>query len=376
MTAPLDGVLIADFTRVLAGPLATMTLADLGARVIKVERPGSGDETRAWGPPYSAHGTAYYDCVNRGKESIALDLGDPGDLALARELAQRADVVVDNFKPGTMDRLGLGYDDLSRHDPRTICCSITGFGSGAGRDRVGYDFLVQALGGLMSVTGPADQPTKVGVAVVDVLTGKDAVIGILAALRARDLTGRGDRLEITLLTSLLGGLVNQAQSVLEGIAPAGLGNQHPSIAPYESLACGEGVLAVACGNDGQFARLVQVLGDPGLATDPRFATNPQRVAHRAEMRTALEALLAARPAADWVGPLTEAGVPAGTIGTIRDGLDLAGSLGLDPLVEVGEGHSPQVRHPIAWREHDLPAPTPPPALGEHDAALRAWLQRD
>lgn len=370
---------MADFSRVLAGPMATMMLADLGARVVKVERPGSGDETRSWGPPFTAHSTTYFESVNRGKESITLDLRDPDDLALARELARRADVLLENFLPGNMDRLGLGYDTVSLDNPGLIYCSISGFGSGAGAQLPGYDFVIQAVGGLMSITGPVDEPTKVGVAVVDVLTGKDAVIGILAALAARARTGRGDRLEVCLLTSSLAGMVNQAQAALStGAAPQRLANRHPSIAPYETLAAADGRLAIACGNDGQFARLTQVLGAPDLATDPRFATNAARVTHRDLLAAELESRLATDTASAWVARLTAATVPAGVVATIPEGIAYAASLGLDPTVTVGGeadgvGGVEQVRHPVRWTAYAPTTPTPPPRLGEHDAALRSWL---
>jgi crotonobetainyl-CoA:carnitine CoA-transferase CaiB-like acyl-CoA transferase len=232
--APLAGVVVADFSRVLAGPLATMTLADLGARVIKVERPGVGDDTRSWGPPYSATGATYFESVNRNKESICLDLGNEADLEVARKLALRADVVVENFKPGGMDRLGLGYEALRKENPGLVFASISGFGSLGGADLLGYDFIVQALGGLMSITGDADgEPTKTGVALVDVLTAKDAAIGILAALNARISTGAGAHLELNLLSSLQGALANQGQAFLgAGVIPGRMGNAHPSIVPW------------------------------------------------------------------------------------------------------------------------------------------------
>ena len=374
---PLDGILVADFSRVLAGPLATMTLADLGARVIKVERPGVGDETRTWGPPFTEHGTSYFEAVNRSKESIALDLADPADLALARELASRADVLVENFAPGTLDRLGLSYETVSATNPGVVYCSISGFGREGGRDLLGYDFVVQAVGGLMSITGEPGRPTKAGVALVDVLTGKDATIGVLAALAGRARTGRGDRLEVTLLSSSLGAMVNQAQSALEqGRPPASMGNQHPSIAPYETLACSDGPIAVACGNDGQFRRLATVVGMPSLANDPDFATNAARVAHRTALVAHLEGALQADPttsAADWVARISAAAVPVGRVGTILDGLALATDLGLKPTVEIGHGFTRQVRHPVTYTAYETSSPTPPPSLGEHDAALRAWL---
>lgn len=381
MTLPLDGILVADFSRVLAGPLATAMLADLGARVIKVERPGAGDDTRAWGPPWTDNSASYFESANRSKESVALDLADPGDLELASELARRADVLVENFRPGALDRYGLGYGQVSAENPGVVYCSITGFGSGGGAHLPGYDFLVQAVGGLMSITGDSDDaggmPMKAGVALVDVLTSKDATIGILAALHARRVTGRGQRVEVNLLSSLLGSLVNQASSYLTtGSAPGRMGNAHPSIAPYELLPCAGGQVAIACGNDGQFRRLVAVLGDESLADDERFATNAARVHNRPALADALGALLADADADTWVARISAAGVPAGKVGTIADGLALASELGLDPLVDVGSGRPAQVRHPITYSDTPITEYTAPPRLGQHSDAVRRWLQEE
>ncbi len=378
MTAPLDGVLVADFSRVLAGPLATSMLADLGAEVVKVERPGAGDDTRHWGPPWTESSSSYFECANRSKESVELDLKDPADLALARELARRADVLVENHRSGALDRLGLGYDAVSADNPGIVYCSITGFGSDAGAALPGYDFLVQAVGGLMSITGEAGgEPTKVGVALVDVLTGKDAVIGVLAALAERSRSGRGQRVEVNLLSSLLGSLVNQAGAYLAtGVAPGRMGNGHPSIAPYETLRCRDGLLAVACGNDGQFRRLVSALGRPELADDPRFATNAARVGHRPELVAALEASLAPAGTATWATALAEAGVPAGRVGDIGSAFALAESLGLRPTLDVGAGHPPQVRHPVTYSRSAVRPPTAPPRLGEHNDRIRDWLAKE
>jgi crotonobetainyl-CoA:carnitine CoA-transferase CaiB-like acyl-CoA transferase len=374
--APLEGLLVADFTRVLAGPLATMTLADLGAEVVKVERPGTGDDTRQWGPPWTGEGSSYFECVNRSKQSIALDLRSESDLALARALIARADVLVENFLTGTMDRLGLGYDAMAPQNPRLVYCSITGFGSAAGASLPGYDFVVQALGGLMSITGePQGQPTKAGVALVDVLTGKDATIGILAALQEREGSGRGQRIEVNLLSSLLGSLANQASSYLtSGRAPTRMGNRHPSIAPYETLRCADGMLAVACGNNEQFARMCAVLACPELAEDPRFATNAARVHHRSYLVEALEKELARSCVVVWAARLTAMGVAAGAVNDLGDALELAGRLGLSPTTRVGSGHPDQVRHPITWSRSPLRRPTPPPALGEHSTVLRTRLE--
>jgi crotonobetainyl-CoA:carnitine CoA-transferase CaiB-like acyl-CoA transferase len=337
---PLGELRILDFSRVLAGPFATMMLADLGADVIKVERPGTGDETRTWGPPYDAHGRAtYFESVNRNKHSVALDLADEHDLERARTFAADADVIVENFRPDVMDKLGLGYEAVSATNPRLVYCSITGFGAGEGARLPGYDLLVQALGGLMSITGPpGGEPQKVGVAVVDVLAGLFASVGILAALRHRDRTGEGQRVEVDLMSSLLAALVNQGSAyTVAGVVPRRMGNAHPSISPYELYETQQGDLVLAVGNDRQFAALCDVLGAPGLATDPRFAGNAERVAHREELRRELVFRLAAAPAADWAQRLTAARVPAGQVNDLRGAFELAQSLGLDPIVQIETG---------------------------------------
>lgn len=378
---PLDGIVIADFSRVLAGPLAASTLADLGARVIKVERPEVGDDTRSWGPPWTSDGAAYFQSANRNKESLTLDLTDEVDRGVARRLAARADVFIENFRTGALDRFGLGYEQVRADNPGIVYCSITGFGSGPGAELPGYDFLVQALGGLMSITGASDdrggEPTKVGVALVDVLAAKDATTGILAALLQRGASATGQRVEVNLLSSLLAGLVNQASSFLTtGKAPSRMGNAHPSIAPYELLTCRDGALAIACGNDGQFRKLAVVLGEERLADDPRFATNAARVQNRSEMTHALERLLAAETADEWAARLSGAGVPAGKVGTIADGFALAETLGLRPLVEVGGGLPAQVRNPVAFSETPITDYAPPPRLGQHSDDVRRWLSEE
>ena len=377
---PLTGILVADFSRVLAGPLATMTLADLGARVIKVERPVTGDDTRSWGPPFSStSSTTYFDSVNRNKESISLNLDDEADRVLAAELVTRADVLVENFKPGGMEKIGLGYDDVRQGNPGIVYASISGFGAFGGIDLVGYDFIVQAVGGLMSITGEeAGQPTKVGVALVDVITGKDAVIGILAALAARERTGTGAKLDLNLLSSLQGALVNQAQAFLgAGQLPGRMGNAHPSIAPYEILNCADGPLAVACGNDIQFRRLLGVLGLESLASDERFATNSARVRHRADLATRLEQRLTAASASVWQQALTTVGVPAGQVASIEQSINLADSLGLRPTIDVcdtsGTVTGRQIRHPIDWTPQLAARAESPPSLDEHGKGIRAWL---
>jgi crotonobetainyl-CoA:carnitine CoA-transferase CaiB-like acyl-CoA transferase len=370
-TPPLGPLRILDFSRILAGPFATMLLADLGADVIKVERPGAGDETRSWGPPFDAHGRAtYFQSVNRNKHSVVLDLSAEADLARARELARDADVVVENFRPDVMDKLGLGYAQLSAENPRLIFCSITGFGAGAGAELPGYDLLVQALGGLMSITGAPDgEPQKVGVALVDVLAGLFASVGILAALRHRDRTGQGQRVEVSLLSALLAGLVNQASAyTIAGSVPGRMGNAHPSISPYELYATGEGDLVVAVGNERQFATLCEVLSAPELADDPRFGSNTERVANRAALKAELIARLAAAPASEWAQRLTAARVPAGVVNDLAGAFALAQAVGLDPIVEVPSAQGPPValtRNPIGLSRTPPTYRSAPPDLPDH-----------
>lgn len=375
---PLDGIVVADFSRVLAGPLATMTLADLGARVIKVERPETGDDTRSWSPPHSPTGATYFESVNRNKESVCLNLTDAQDRELALKLAERADVLVENFKPGGLAALGLGYEELSARNPGLIYASISGFGDAGGADLPGYDFIVQAAGGLMSITGPADSPYKAGVALVDVLTAKDTTISILAALRHRQSTGRGTHLKLNLLSSLQGALANQGQAWLgAGKLPARMGNDHPSIVPYQLLECADGPLAVAIGNDGQFRRFAQELGVSELAEDERFSTNPQRVAHREELVPLLEQALSARPAEEWRDALLAAQLPCGLVAGIDGGVELAEDLGLEPTVEVtdrsGATVGRQFRHPAQWEPALAHPRLAPPSLGEDTDAVVRWL---
>ena len=402
---PLSGVRVADFSRVLAGPHATMILADLGADVIKIESP-EGDGTRQWSPPVNAVGqSTYFAGVNRGKRSVALDLRSPEGLARARELAATADVVIENFKPGTMEKFGLGYEAVAEQNPGVVYCSISGFGDAAGKELPGYDLLVQAVGGLMSITGAADdaggEPTKVGVALVDILTGLNAVIGIQAALRAREVddnsrgqhvdasadvhgsankrVGRGQHVKVTLLGSLLSALANQASSTLEtGKAPGRMGNAHPSIAPYETFAAADQQVALAVGTDGQFRRLCEVIGAPEMADDARFANNPARVAHRVELRAAIDERLRARPAAEWIEALTAANIPAGRVNNIAQAIELAESLGLGMVAETpraaADGSTQVLRSiatPISFSETPARYGAPPPELDQHRGA--DWL---
>ncbi|WP_026551396.1 CoA transferase [Arthrobacter sp. H20] len=371
---PLNGIKVADFSRVLAGPFASMMLADFGADVIKVESP-FGDDTRSWTPPVDEYGVGtYFSSVNRNKRSVVCDLTTPEGQAAALEIAVTADVVIENFRPGIMERFGLDYESLKDRRPDLIYCSITGFGSTGGAHLPGYDLLVQAVGGLMSVTGGLDsEPSKVGVALVDVVTGQNAVVGILAALRSLEQTGVGQRVDVNLLSSLLSGLVNQASSTLAtGESPQRMGNAHPSIAPYETLRTADGPLAVAVGTDKQFAGLVRVLGVPELSGDERFAGNSNRVANRVVLKSLLEQQLGSNSAAEWSELLSLAGVPAGKVNSIVEALELADTLGLSPVVEIanadGTRTSQQVANPIHLSGTPARYLRPPPLLGEHNGA--------
>ncbi len=381
MPGALDGIVVADFSRVLAGPYATMLLGDLGATVVKVERPGVGDDTRAWGPPFAADGqSTYFQSVNRNKLSIDLDLSDPDDASVARRLAARADVMVENYKPGALRRFELAYEQVREANPAVVYCSISGFGSGEGKDLPGYDLLVQAMGGLMSITGTSE-PTKAGVAVVDVLTGLHASVAILAALLHRDTTGEGQRIEVTLLGALLSSLVNQASGFVgAGSVPAFMGNAHPSIAPYEVFATGDRPMIIAVGNDGQFVKLASVLGAEGLAQDPHYATNAARVANRGELKATLEDLLSAHGADEWQETITAAGVPCGPINDIAQGFALAERLGLEPVVDVADDRrsapQPQVANPAQYSRTPATYRSAPPSVGEDRAAVLTLLDLD
>jgi crotonobetainyl-CoA:carnitine CoA-transferase CaiB-like acyl-CoA transferase len=378
MSGALEDLRILDFSRVLAGPFATMIMADLGAEVIKVERPGSGDDTRSWGPPFDETGEAtYFLSVNRNKRSLALDLTNEEDLATARTLALSADALVENFRPGLMERLGLGYEDLRGENPRLIFCSITGFGHGAGAAIPGYDLLVQALGGLMSITGsPEGEPQKVGVALVDVLAGLFATVGVLSALHARERTGRGQRVDVTLLGSLLSALVNQGSAyTVAGVVPGRMGNAHPSIAPYELFETGEGQLVIAVGTDRQFSELCRVLGAPELVRDERFIDNRQRVAHRGELRAGLEAHLASRPARAWAELLVAARVPAGEVNDLAGAFALASRVGLAPIVSLARADGSEVpltRNPILLSDTPAEYGTAPPPLPQEGSPVTDW----
>jgi crotonobetainyl-CoA:carnitine CoA-transferase CaiB-like acyl-CoA transferase len=384
----LEGVRVLDLSRVLAGPWATQTLGDLGADVVKVEKPDEGDGTRSWGPPFlkDAAGrntteSAYYLSTNRNKRSVAIDFTRPEGQALIRRLAARSDVVIENFKVGTLARYGLAYEDLRAVNPRLVYCSITGFGQqGPYAPRAGYDYLAQGMGGIMSLTGPADgDPMKVGVAIADIMTGMYATVAILAMLRRRDATGLGQHADISLLDCQIAWLANQAQSYLtSGEAPPRLGNAHPTIAPYETFPTKDGQLILAVGNDRQFRTFCEAAGAPALADDPRFRTNETRVAHRTALAEAVRTLTRTRTTREWVELLEDLKVPAGPVNTIPQVFE-------DPHVR-SRGAVVELEHPLAPRPLRLLASplrlgeTPPtyrrapPTLGQHtDVVLEELL---
>jgi crotonobetainyl-CoA:carnitine CoA-transferase CaiB-like acyl-CoA transferase len=375
-SGPLAGIVIADFSRVLAGPYCTMLLADMGATVIKVESP-SGDETREWKPPVFEGQSTYYLSINRNKRSIALDFGAAGDIETARDIAASADVVIENFKPGGLDRFGLDYASIAELNPAVIYASITGFGTAGGAALPGYDLLVQAMSGLMSLTGDPEFPGyRSGVAVFDVITGLHAAIGVLSALHERSHSGRGQRIEVNLMSSALSGMVNQtAGFLLSGNVPTRMGNEHPSIYPYEPLPTADGEIVLAIGNDRQFRTLCGVMGAPHLATDPRFGTPPGRSHNRAALRPLLVDLLATRPASDWFDIFTQAGLPCAPINDVRGGIEFAERIGLEPVVQVGagEGAIPGVRNPITFSETPASYDLVPPGIDADRGDILGWL---
>ena len=375
----LQGLLVADFSRILAGPYATMLLADLGADVIKVERAGSGDDTRGWGPPFAGTDSTYFLAANRNKRSLELDLAQAEGRHSALALAARADVVIENFRPGALSKLGLGYEDVRRVNERVIYCTISGFGLEAGANLAGYDLLAQSVGGLMSITGPEPGvPTKVGVALVDVITGLHAAVGILAAVQHRERTGEGQRVTVNLLSSLLSALTNQASGYVSGgVVPDIMGNRHPSIAPYETFPTEDRPLALAVGNDRQFRSLCAVLGRDDLAGDPRFGTNTSRVAHREALFDELASAFKTSSADAWFEQLTRAGVPCGPINNIAEAFALAEQLGLQPIVtmETDSGSTVrQVANPIGLTATPPTYRRTPPRLGEDTESILDWIE--
>jgi crotonobetainyl-CoA:carnitine CoA-transferase CaiB-like acyl-CoA transferase len=356
-----------------------MLLADLGADVIKVEPP-AGEDTRSWVPPVTEDGVStYFLAINRNKRSVALDLKDEGDRALAQELARRADVLVQNFKPGGLAKFGLDYDGVSAVNPSVIYASISGFGSAGGKDMPGYDLMVQAMSGLMSLTGdPAGPPYRAGISAFDVIAGLHTTIAILAALNHRNATGEGQHLEASLMASAMSGMVNQTSAYAAGGAvPFRMGNSHPSLFPYEPLPTGDGELIVTAGNNAQFRRLCDVIGAPELPDDPRFADNPGRTANRDVLKPLLAEKLAAKSAAEWFDQLIAAGVPCGPINTVDKGIAFAEKLGLEPIVTAGTGvkSRPVMRHPVTFSKTPASYPLAPPELDEHGDEIRAWLAR-
>ena len=379
---PLDGVVVADFSRVLAGPLSTMMLGDLGAEVIKIERPGLGDDTRSWGPPFGEDGSAtYYLSVNRNKRSVTVDLADGEQRSQARALAVSADVVVENFRAGTMERFGLDYESLRAENPGLIYCRVSAFGPSGGRDLPGYDFIVQAASGLMSITGEAGgPPTKTGVAIVDVFTGLYATVGIVAALAERRTSGQGQFVEVNLLSSALAALVNQASAfVSAGVVPGRMGNLHPSITPYQTFATATEPIALAATNERQFSDLCKALDAPELAADGRWSFNTARVEHREALAAELESILRRQPCDRWVSRLTAHGVPCSPVNSIDAAFALAAELGLEPVRRLlsSDGQpTTTVANPITFSRTPTSHRLAPPALGADTAEVLDRLRSE
>jgi crotonobetainyl-CoA:carnitine CoA-transferase CaiB-like acyl-CoA transferase len=375
---PLNGLLIADFSRVLAGPYCTMLLGDLGATVIKVESP-AGDDTRSWMPPERDGVATYFIAINRNKRSVILDFNDPADLQLAHELTARADIFIENFKPGGLKRFGLDYAAVQQRNPGIIYASISGFGTAQGASLPGYDLIVQAMSGLMSLTGDPDGPAyRSGISVFDVIAGLHATIGILAALNHRNSTGEGQHVEVSLFASALSGMVNQTSAYVAGeVIPTRMGNAHPSLFPYEPLPTADQYLIIAAGNNGQFSKLCEVLELPELPRDPRFATTRDRNRNRDALRPILVERLRTRTAQEWFESLRAVGVPCGPINNVEGGVAFAREIGLHPVVEVGDGDDamPMIRHPISFSLTPPRHKLPPPALGQDSEQIRAWLSQ-
>ncbi|MEO5897574.1 MAG: CoA transferase [Vicinamibacterales bacterium] len=375
MNGPLDGITVVDLTRVLSGPYCTMQLADMGARVIKIEHPGRGDDTRAWGPPFIGGESAYFLSINRNKESLTLDLKGPSAQPVIAALLEKADVLVENFRPGTMARLSLDYATLSARYPRLVYCSISGFGqTGPRRSEAGYDAVMQAEGGLMSITGGVDGPGyRLGVAISDIAAGMFAAQAIGFALFARERTGRGQNLDIAMLDTTSALLTYQAGIYFAtGTTPPRMGNRHPTIVPYETLEASDGEFVIAVGNDQQWQRLCGVLTSPELGTDQRFATNRARVAHYAELRPILSGRLATRTRSEWVALLKAAGVPCGSVRTVAETLEdpqLAAREMIQELEHAAAGMIRVLGVPIKLSDTPGAVRTPPPTLGQHTAAI-------
>ena len=373
-TKPLSGIRVLDLSRILAGPLATMWMADLGAEVIKVERPGVGDETRRWGPPFVGGESAYFLSINRGKYGIALDLASEEGKKILRELVKISDVLVHNFLPRTAGKLGITYPEVSSINPRIVYVEITGFPKGPYHGEPGFDALIQGMAGLMAITGEGDRPAKVGVAIVDVLTAWAALSGTLAALLVRERTGRGSEVPVSLSTCSVAALINVGQAfLLTGEEPKRLGTAHPHIVPYQAFPAADGLFMVAVGTDRQFRALCEAIGRPELADDPRFSTNPARVQHREELVSLLEGIFRTKPRSEWIRLLKEKAIPAGPVNSLRE---LFGDVGIvDELVI-------EIEHPTVGRYRTVACPLPqanppsrmpPPRLGEHTEEVLSRL---
>ncbi|MEM7444971.1 MAG: CaiB/BaiF CoA-transferase family protein [Pseudomonadota bacterium] len=387
MSGPLEGVRILDLSRILAGPTCTQLLGDLGADVIKIERPGRGDDTRAWGPPFLKDGqgnetreSAYYLAANRSKRSVAIDIAKPEGVDLVRRLAEQSDVLIENFKTGDLERRGLGYEQLKQTMPSLVYCSISGFGrTGERAHKAGYDFLVQGMGGIMSVTGPEDGPPyKAGVGIADVMCGMYAATGILAALRHRDLTGEGQHIDLALLDSQIAWLINAGTYYLTaGEAPPRLGNGHPNIVPYQVFTTADGHMILAIGNDDQFARFCQEAGAPALATDSRFATNADRVRNRTTLIPLLDALTLARDTDAWIDVLDPLGVPCGPVRTIDTVFEDPQTSARNMRISVDHplsGTADLIGNPLHLSATPVDVKRAPPILGADTAeVLRDYL---
>lgn len=382
MNAPLNGIRVLDMSRILAGPWSAQTFADLGAEVIKIERPGTGDDTRSWGPPFlkdqdgnDTGEAAYFNSANRGKKSLTLDIADPEGQELVRRLAAKSDVLLENYKAGGLARYGLGYEDIKKVNPGIVYCSITGFGqTGPYKDRAGYDFMIQGMGGIMSVTGEADDkpgggPQKIGIALTDILTGLYTTIAALSALRLRDVTGVGQHVDMALLDVTAATMANQAMNYLvTGEAPGRLGNAHPNIVPYQAFATADHYVIIAVGNDGQYQRFVDVGGRPELATDPRFLSNADRVENRDILVPMIEEMMLSKTREAWMKELEEVGVPCGPINDLKQLFDDPQVKARGTRIELPHplaGMVPQVANPIKFSDAELSYTHAAPLLGQH-----------
>ncbi len=386
MPGPLSHLRVLDLSRIMAGPWASQLLADLGADVIKVERPGAGDDTRSWGPPFlkgpdgrDTREAGYFLSVNRGKRSITVELDKPEGQRVVKALAARSDILLENYKVGTLARFGLGYEELKAINPRLIYCSVTGFGqTGPRKDQAAYDFLIQAMGGLMSITGERDDkpgggPQKVGLPITDLMTGMYAAVGMLAALARRERTGEGEHIDLAMLDVQVGYLANQAQNYLvSGNTPRRSGNAHPNIQPQDVFACRDGKVVIVVGNDGQFAKFCEALGRPEWAADERFAANPARVRNLAQLNPMIEGELRKQDRAHWVAALEAAGVPCGPINSIPEAFAEPQVRHRGMLFELPHASGvkvPQVANPLRFRNAPLRPERAPPLLGEHTADI-------